>query len=329
MTGPRWLPGVEGALSGLLLLDSAGLRRPHNPPTGTALVAGRDGSLTLKAARDAADRRCWVAGVVGASDLGVAGGGAALGAESVGEDRCGCLLDHLAPGGAACHTGGESDLFQHVRGAEHVEWLAGLQAGQQPPLVGVRGLVPVLVDLREMVMDDRGDLWWQVEGVAAEPQAGLAGGDCHAVPVQADDPRERLAEHQDQQADQSRCGRQFVGEQPVDLVEPFALAHDRPVVVLEPRWIDAGEVLFSCPAEEPGGVVAGAGSAGVPGVHVGLGGGLQLLTAAGQPVEQVDRDGGGLLGVEERAGGDGFIARSRSCRSRCQWANASRWRRAL
>ena len=158
-------------------------------------------------------------------------------------------------------------------------------------------------------MDDRGGLGREVEGVAAEPQAGLAVDDGHAAPGQSDDPGERLAEHQDQQAVQPRRRRQVAGEQPVDLVEPFAFAHDRPIVVLEPRLIDPGEVLFSGPAEEPCGVVAGAGSAGVPGVHISLGGGLQLLAAACQPVEEVDRDRGGLLGVEERTGGNRFTFR--------------------
>ena len=98
--------------------------------------------------------------------------------------------------------GRESDLFQHAGGAEHVERLAGLQAGEQPPLLSVSGFVPVLVDLRQMIMDDRGDLGREVERVTAEPQAGLAVGDGHGVAAETDDPGQRLTEHQHQQADQ-------------------------------------------------------------------------------------------------------------------------------
>ena len=128
---------------------------------------------------------------------------------------------------------------------------------------------------------------------------GLSGGDGHALAGHTDDPGDRLPEHQDQEADQSDFDRQAaVVEEPVELVQPFALAHDRSVVMLESGLIGADQVLFSCPAEEPGGVMAGAGTAGGPGVRVGLGDGLQLAAAAGQPVEEADRDGGGLEVVQ-------------------------------
>jgi len=97
----------------------------------------------------------------------------------------------LQTGAAGCRTGGDSDLLQHARGAED-EWLAGLPSGELPPPVGMRGLVSVLADLREMVTDDRGDLGREVKGLTTETQHGLAGGGSHAVPGQADDPGEWL-----------------------------------------------------------------------------------------------------------------------------------------
>src|SRR3954447_14964120 len=103
-----------------------------------------------------------------------------------------------------------------------MEWLAGLQARKQQPLLGMPGLVPVHVDLCQMIMNDRRDLGWEVEGVPAEAQAGLTVGDGHGVAGETDDPGERLPEHQDQQPDQSRGDLQIVVvEEPVEMVESF------------------------------------------------------------------------------------------------------------
>lgn len=77
-----------------------------------------------------------------------------------------------------------------------MEWLTGLQVGKQPPLLGMSGFVPMLVDLRQMIMDDPGDLGRDFESMTAKPQAGLAVGDGHAVAGEADDPGEWLADHE-------------------------------------------------------------------------------------------------------------------------------------
>ncbi len=56
-------------------------------------------------------------------------------------------------------------------------------------------------------------------------------------------------------------------------------------------------------------MLAGAGTAGVPDVYVGLGRGVELAAAAREPVEEVDGDGRGLFRVEEGAAGEGFAFR--------------------
>lgn len=61
------------------------------------------------------------------------------------------------------------------------------------------------------------------------------------------------------------------------------------------------EPLVDCPVEESLNQATGRWAAAVPGVDIGLPEVFEGETAAAEPVDEVDRDGGALLGSQERA----------------------------
>lgn len=75
-----------------------------------------------------------------------------------------------------------------------MEWLAGLQAGEQPSLFGMAGLVAVIVDLRQVIMDNLCNLGREFDRVTTESQTALVVGDDHGVAGETDDPGEWLPE---------------------------------------------------------------------------------------------------------------------------------------
>lgn len=98
---------------------------------------------------------------------------------------------------------------------------------EQPLLLGMPGLVPPLAIWATMVLDDRGNVGWEVKCVTSEALASLITGDDFGVLGESDDPGEQLSERQNRWPYAPGCRRQgVIIEQPVEVVESFALAHD-------------------------------------------------------------------------------------------------------
>ncbi|MFC3578157.1 hypothetical protein ACFOZ0_33860, partial [Streptomyces yaanensis] len=70
----------------------------------------------------------------------------------------------------------------------------------------------------------------------------------------------------------------------------------------------ADEPLSDGPVEEVVGVLAGGGAGTEPGIDVVLGALAELASSLTEPVQELDGDGGVLLGSEECAGGHGCRA---------------------